>query len=348
MSFAGISNIETKFAKSVANFGLVLPGVLLCVLLALAGKGLRLVPGLDLLGPMALAMALGLVIRAAMPLPEGVVPGVRLSAVTLLRAAVVLLGLQLTLADLLSLGLGGLAVTTTALVATFALTLWAGRLLGVAPDLARLIAAGTSICGASAVAATRSATGAGAGDTAYAVACVTLFGTLAMVLMPLVPPLAGLDAAGYGLFVGASVHEVAQVAGAGFRHSVEAGEAAMVAKLSRVLLLAPMVLLLAAWCRRGRAKDGAGEGVAARLPVPWFVFGFLAMVLVASSLELPEAARTGAGEATTFLMTMALAGLGLSTDLGEIRARGIRPLLLAAIAALFIAAISLLMVTVWM
>ena len=92
MSFAGFSNIETKFAKSVANFGLVLPGVLLCVVLALAGKGLRLVPGLDLLGPMALAMALGMGIRAAMPLPAGVMPGVRLSAVTLLRAAVVLLG----------------------------------------------------------------------------------------------------------------------------------------------------------------------------------------------------------------------------------------------------------------
>lgn len=348
MNFAGSGKYETKFAARVANWGHALPGLALCVLLALAGEGLRRLPGLDLFGPMALAMALGLGLRAVLPLPALVVPGVRLAAGPLLRAAVVLLGLQLTLADLLSLGLAGLAVTVTALLATFALTLWLGRRLGVAPELARLIAAGTSICGASAVAATRSVTGAGAGDTAYAVACVTLFGTLAMVLMPLVPPLAGLDAAGYGLFVGASVHEVAQVAGAGFRHSAEAGEAAMVAKLSRVLLLAPMVLVLAAWCRRGRTGDNTGGGTAARLPVPWFVFGFLAMVLVASSVELPDPVRTGAGEATTFLMTMALAGLGLSTDLREIRARGARPLLLAAIAALFIAALSLLMVTVWM
>jgi len=344
MNFAGSGRIETKFAALVANWGLALPGLALCVLLALAGEGLRRLPGLDLFGPMALAMALGLGLRAVLPLPALVLPGVRLAAVPLLRAAVVLLGLQLTLADLLSLGLGGLAVTTTALLATFALTLWAGRRLGVAPELARLIAAGTSICGASAVAAARSATGASAGDAAYAVACVTLFGTLAMVLMPLLPPLVGLDAAGYGLVVGASVHEVAQVAGAGFRHSAQAGEAAMVAKLSRVLLLAPMVLGLAAWLRRGRTNDGTGEGVAPRLPLPWFVFGFLAMVLVASSTDLPEAARAGAGMATTFLMTMALAGLGLGTDLREIAARGPRPLLLAALAALFIAGLSLLMV----
>ncbi|WP_186390155.1 YeiH family protein [Stappia sp. TSB10P1A] len=347
MNFAGSGKYETKFAARVANWGHALPGLALCVLLALAGEGLRRLPGLDLFGPMALAMALGLGLRAVLPLPALVVPGVRLAAGPLLRAAVVLLGLQLTLADLLSLGLAGLAVTVTALLATFALTLWLGRRLGVAPELARLIAAGTSICGASAVAAARTVTGASAGDAAYAVACVTLFGTLAMVLMPLLPPLAGLDAAGYGLLVGASVHEVAQVAGAGFRHSAQAGEAAMVAKLSRVLLLAPMVLGLAAWLRRGGASKVAQDG-AARLPLPWFVFGFLAMVLVASSTELPEAIRAGAGMATTFLMTMALAGLGLGTDLREIAARGPRPLLLAALAALFIAALALLMVKVLM
>lgn len=345
MSLAGIGKSDSIFGQNLAKFAQLLPGLCVCALLAAFGHALRLVPGLDLFGPMILAIVLAILVRVLFGLPRFLVAGTAFAARPLLRAAVVLLGLQLTFTDLSVLGLAGFAVIAAALAATFALTLWLGRLFGVERGLAELIAAGTSVCGASAVAAANSATRAGEADVAYAIACVTLFGTLAMLAYPLVPALAGLDAAGYGLFVGASVHEVAQVAGAGFQHSAAAGEAAMVAKLSRVMLLAPVVFVLAALARRRTRRGAAGQGDCT-VPVPWFVLGFLAMAGLASIIDIPEPVTGGAAALTTMLLTLALAAMGLQTDLGALKARGLRPLLLAATASLFIGLVSLLLVSV--
>ncbi len=343
MSVAGTGKSDSISGQDFANFAQILPGLCVCALLAAVGHALRLVPGLDLLGPMILAVVLAILVRALFGLPAPLAAGAAFAGRRLLRAAVILLGLQLTFADLASLGPGGLAVIAGSLAATFVLTLWLGRLFGVERGLAELIAAGTSVCGASAVAAANTATRAGEADVAYAVACVTLFGTLAMLVYPLVPALAGLDAAGYGLFVGASVHEVAQVAGAGFQHSAAAGEAAMVAKLARVLLLAPVVFVLAALARRRARRGATGQGDCA-VPVPWFVLGFLALAGLASLVDIPGPVTGHAAALTTTLLTLALAGMGLQTDLGALRARGMRPLLLAATASLFIGALSLLLV----
>ncbi len=345
MSVAGTGKTDSIFGQNFEKFAQILPGLCLCALLAAVGHALRLVPGLDLFGPMILAIVLAILVRALFGLPALLVAGTAFAARPLLRAAVILLGLQLTFADLAALGPGGLAVIAGSLAATFVLTLWLGRLFGVERGLTELIAAGTSVCGASAVAAANSATRAGEADVAYAIACVTLFGTLAMLAYPLVPALAGLDAAGYGLFVGASVHEVAQVAGAGFQHSAAAGEAAMVAKLSRVMLLAPVVFVLAALARRRARVGGHGQGDCS-VPVPWFVLGFLAMAGLASLIDIPGAVTGGAATTTTVLLTLALAAMGLQTDLGALKARGLRPLLLAAVASLFIGLLSLLLVSV--
>ena len=327
----------TALDSHLPQFGITrpLPGLALACGIALLATLAQRLSGIAGLSPLALAMVLGMLWRNLIGLPDAARDGVTLALRRVLRLAIVLLGFQLTLAQLRAVGLPGLTVIAVTLAATFVLTVWAGRLLGVAPRLAQLIAAGTSVCGASAVLATNTVTRGSDEDVAYAIACVTVFGSLSMLLMPGLGAWLGLDAAHYGLWVGATVHEVAQVVGAGFQHGPEAGQAATVAKLSRVLLLAPLVLVLAR--RQGMTRGGA----AGRAPVPWFVLGFVAVVALNSALPLPPAAHRAVVLLTGFLLTVALAAMGLETDIGKLRAKGIRPLALGAVAWIAISVLGL-------
>ncbi|MEX5729586.1 putative integral membrane protein (TIGR00698 family) [Rhodovulum iodosum] len=317
--------------------GLV-PGVVLCATVAAAAFGLRQVPGIGVLSPMILSIVIGMALHNLLGTPAMAKPGVTFTMRRILRAAIVLLGLQLTLGQVVSVGATGLAVIAAALVATFLFTKAAGRMLGVDRGLAELIGAGTSICGASAVIACNTVTRAHDEDVAYAVACVTVFGSLAMFLYPMLAAPLGLAPDHFGLWAGASIHEVAQVVAAGFQRGEAAGEAATVAKLSRVMMLAPLILTLAMMAR----THGAAEG--ARVPTPWFVFGFIAMMLVASVAPPPAELKADIVAATTFLLSMALAAMGLETDLRKLRAKGLRPLALGAVSTLFIAVFSLTLV----
>jgi uncharacterized integral membrane protein (TIGR00698 family) len=220
---------------------------------------------------------------------------------------------------------------------------WIGRVLGVERKLAQLIAAGTSICGASAVIATNTVTSAPDEAVAYAVACVTVFGSIAMFAYPLLPGLLDLDPHGFGLWAGASIHEIAQVVAAAFQDGQQAGEFATVAKLSRVMLLAPMVMALGLMASRNARQSDAGAA-STRPPMPWFVLGFVAMVGVNSLVTLPPQAKAWIVAVTTFLLSIALAAMGLETDIGKLTAKGFRPVLLGALAFLFIAGFSLALI----
>lgn len=168
-------------------------------------------------------------------------------------------------------GSAGLGIIATTVAATFLFTTWLGRRLGVDRKLAELIAAGTSICGASAIVATNSVTRASDEDVAYAVACVTVFGSASMVLYPALETLLQLTPHAFGLWAGASVHEIAQVVAAAFHNGADSGNFGTIAKLSRVMLLAPMVLLLGIFCA-GRAERGE-PSKRQSAPMPWFVLG---------------------------------------------------------------------------
>jgi uncharacterized integral membrane protein (TIGR00698 family) len=262
---------------------------------------------------------------------------------SILRFAIILLGLQLTAAQLLAVGGVGFATIIATLVATFAFTTWLGRAMGIERKLVELIAAGTSICGASAVIATNTVTRASDEDVAYAVACVTIFGSIALFAYPLLAIPLRLDAHGFGLWAGASIHEIAQVVAATFQQSREAGEFGTIAKLSRVMMLAPVVISLGLLATR-RARMAGGEGRDTKVPMPWFAFGFVAMVIINSVVHIPHAAMNVIVPVTTFLLTMALAAMGLETNIRKLRAKGLRPLLLGAAAFLFIACFSLALI----
>ena len=228
--------------STALNLSTLLPGIVLTSIIASSALALRLLPGFSLFSPMILAMLIGMAFQNIAGTPPRAIPGARFSVRKLLRLAIILLGLQLTVSQVINVGGAAIAVIALTLVATFFFTVWIGRLLGIDRKLVRLIAAGTSICGASAVIAANTVTEAPDEDVAYAVACVTIFGTLSMLLYPLLPPLLHLTPEGYGLWVGASIHEIAQVVAAAFQNGHTAGELGTIAKLSRVAMLAPLIL----------------------------------------------------------------------------------------------------------
>lgn len=304
----------------------LLPGLALTALIAGGAILLRQASGLTALNPLIIAVVVAMLIGMALPIGPRLRPGLAFASRPVLRTGIVLLGFQLTLGQIADLGLGALAVATGVLGLTYVLVRRIGPLIGVPAPLSGLIAAGTAVCGASAILAANSVLRADDEDAAYAVACVTVFGTLAMLGAPLLAVPLGLEGATYGIWTGASIHEVAQVTAAAFQLGPEAGQAGTVTKLIRVMLLAPLVLAMAMAARR------AEPGTSGSVPMPWFVFGFVAVVLLNSTVTLPPAALEMARQATGFMLAMGLAAMGLAINPQRLRARGLRPLALGALA----------------
>ncbi len=316
-----------------------LPGLLLTAVIAAAAFALHRLPGIGALSPLILAILLGMALHNTLGTPAAAREGVGFALRRVLRLGIVLLGLQLTAQQVAAVGGRGIFVIVATLAATFVLTKWFGRLLGVERRLAELIAAGTAVCGASAVIATNTVTRGTDEDVAYAVACVTVFGSASMLLYPLLPGVLALTPHQFGLWAGASIHEIAQVVAAAFQNGTVSGDFATVAKLSRVMLLAPLVLVLGALtARRGEV------GKRGRAPLPWFAFGFLALIGLNSLGVVPPAATAYTTPATTFLLAMALAAMGMATDLRKLRAAGLRPLALGAASWLLISTLSLALI----
>ena len=225
-----------------------------------------------------------------------------------------------------------LVVTSTLLIG-----LWCGmKVFKLDRDTALLTAAGSAICGAAAVLAFESALRSAPHKSAMAVGSVVLFGTLSMFLYPLAIN-AGwlhLDTMGAGLLLGGTVHEVAQVVGAASNVSPEATHIATIVKMTRVMLLVPVLLVVGLWISRSRqAGQGKGNG---RIAMPWFAFGFLGLVLVNSLQVLPGSVTQALNGLDTFALTMAMTALGMETRLSQIRQAGPRALATGALLNLWL------------
>lgn len=356
--------------------GLALVGAATVVVLA----GSRLVPTVS---PHVVALVLGALVAPVLARAASARGGARLRATgpgiawtsrVVLRAGVVLLGFGLSVPEVLALGWRGLVVVTTTLAVTFAGTLALGRVLHVPRVAALLVATGFSVCGAAAISAMqgvvagrpRTPARARADDEALAasLALVTLYGTLAIAVLPALASVLGLGDDRTGLWIGASVQEVAQVVTAAGAVSDPALATATVAKLARVALLAPLVAVAGAVVVRatrrataagsayvpavGRARGtGAATratGVATRAtgaaprvaPVPWFVVGFVAAVALRSLGVVPAPLLAALATATTVAFAAAMFALGLGVDVPRLLRTGRRSLAVGALSALLV------------
>lgn len=273
-------------------------------------------------------MLYGNFLRGTMPAQWGV--GVNFTARRLLRVAVALYGLNISIQQIIEVGAPGVVVSVGVAVGVLAFGTWIGtRFLQLDRDTAMLTAAGSAICGAAAVLAFESTLRSAPHKSAVAVATVVLFGTISMFLYPLLYgagwlPFSGTD---LGIFLGGSIHEVAQVVAAASNIDPATTEVATIVKMTRVALLVPLLLLIGLWLQRRDVHAGGGK---AKLPVPWFAIGFLVFALINSSgivaAELLQVLRA----LDVFLLTMAMTALGIETRFAQMKAAGPRVLALAA------------------
>jgi uncharacterized integral membrane protein (TIGR00698 family) len=313
-----------------------LNGILFVALFAAAVTSISSLPAIAGLGmsPLIIGIAAGAIYGNALRdgMPESWAAGVNFSARKLLRIAVAFFGLRISLQEIAQVGLPGLVESVAIVVSTLAIGTWAGmKLMKLDRDSALLTAAGSAICGAAAVLAFESTLQSKPHQSAMAVGSVVLFGTLSMFLYPVLYH-AGwlhLDTLGAGLFFGGTIHEVAQVVGAASNVSPEVTHIATIVKMTRVMLLVPVLLVLGVWLSRSarNAAAASGQQSTRKLAIPWFALGFLALVVVNSMHVLPESATHTLNTLDTFALTMAMTALGIETRISQVKQAGPRALL---------------------
>ncbi|WP_370206951.1 YeiH family protein [Pararhodobacter marinus] len=313
------------------------PGLALVAGVTALTFALRLLPGLQALSPVIVAILLGMALANLRAPSDAAQPGIAFAGKGLMRGAVALLGAQITLGDLGAFGIGGGVAILTAVALTLPASHAIGRRLGVAPDLSLLIATGSAVCGASAIAGANGVIRARVEVVSYAVATITLWGTLGLFAIPLAAGVLGLTPVQAGLWAGLSLHEVAQAVGAGFAGGEVSGQAALAMKLGRVLMLAGVIAVLAR-SHGAVARGPAGEKGPG---VPGFLWVFIALVLLNSAGLLPQPLRETTALITPVLLSAALAGLGLTTRFDRLRALGLAPLAQGGAAFALIAALGL-------
>ncbi|MCO7272441.1 MULTISPECIES: YeiH family protein [Cellulosimicrobium] len=359
-------------SRRAAGSRALLPGlVLVAGATVLVLLGARLVPTVS---PLVVALVLGALVapvlgrvgrtRRGGATVAATRPGVAWTSRVVLRTGVVLLGFQLSVPEVLALGWRGLVVVTTTLLVTFTGTLALGRALRVSRVTSLLVATGFSVCGAAAISAMQGVV-AGPGRTpgqvredddgvAASLALVTVYGTLAIVALPWLASVVGLSDDQAGLWIGASVQEVAQVVTAAGTISDPALATATVAKLARVALLAPLVTVAGVVVARGArraavarvgstgAVHGDASGTTAHAtpprvaPVPWFVVGFVAAVALRSLGVVPAPLLAALATATTLAFVAAMFALGLGVDVPYLLRTGRRALVLGGLSALLV------------
>ncbi|WP_297456042.1 YeiH family protein [Persephonella sp.] len=320
-----------------------IPGVIFATVIAIIAtfiSKLEVVKETVNFSPLIIAILLGVFIGNIWKMPESFKPGVTFSLKKILRIAIVFLGFRLTFQNVMEVGIEGLIVDTIMLTSTFLLGVFISRkFFGLDPEISYLVASGSSICGASAVLATAPVVRAEMHHAAMAVATVTIFGTTAMFVYPVIykyfASTLGFDDILYGIWTGATVHEVAQVVAAGFAISEPAGNTATIAKLTRVMMLAPLLIALSFYLAKKHATHGAGVTLR-DIPIPYFVFGFIAMVGVNSLHIIPDNIVHYIRIVDGFLLTVAMAAMGLETNINKIKGVGMKPIYAAALIFAFL------------
>jgi uncharacterized integral membrane protein (TIGR00698 family) len=349
-----------------ALLGALLPGLAIALGLAVIGRAGSSWVGLEWFGvdrspvsPILLAILFGLVVRNTVGLPSVYEAGVQICLKRLLRVGVALLGIRLSLAAMGSIGLSALPIVIGCIASALLFVNWISRAVGLPPRLGTLIAVGTAICGNTAIVATAPVIGADEDETSYAVGTITVFGLIALVTYPFVahsifggnPDLAG-------FFLGTAIHDTAQVAGAGLLYAQqyaapETLDTATVTKLVRNLFMVAVIPLMTILYHKSGSEQKAAQKPKLSQMIPLFVFGFVAMAMLRTVGDLGDAPFAGllsdaqwkssiafTTKVSSWCLTMAMASVGLGTNLKRLRSLGLKPLAAGLAAALIVGAVA--------
>ncbi|WP_310606767.1 YeiH family protein [Buttiauxella brennerae] len=312
-----------------------LPGLALAASITALALWLGNIPSVAGLGLGALTLAIlcGMVIGNTLypKIWQHCDGGVLFAKQHLLRLGIILYGFRLTFSQIADVGASGVIIDILTLTSTFALACWLGqKVFGLDKQTSWLIGAGSSICGAAAILATEPVVKAEASKVTVAVATVVIFGTLAIFIYPMIYPYVThwFTPETFGIYTGSTMHEVAQVVAAGHAISPETENAAVIAKMLRVMMLAPFLIFLAA---RVKQLAPAGQAQKSKITIPWFAVLFIVVAMFNSLHLLPAWAVNTLISLDTFLLAMAMAALGLTTHFSALKKAGVRPLLMALV-----------------
>jgi uncharacterized integral membrane protein (TIGR00698 family) len=301
----------------------VLPGLLVATALALVATALaRVAP---LIGAPVIAILLGVAVRAVRGPGAALLPGIAYSARKVLQFGIVVSGLGISFVSVIRTGLAALPVTLGTIAVALVLAPIVGRAFRLDRTMRLLVGVGTAICGASAIAAVSTVIDADEADVALAIATVFSYNVVAVLVFPPLGHLLGMSQHAFGLWAGTAINDTSSVVAAGYAYGREAGTHATIVKLTRATLILPIVAAIALLHVRAR---GTGAPVVWRKVVPWFILWFLAAALVGSTGLIRAAWHPGIANAATFLISIALAAIGLQTQLARLLRTGARPLAL--------------------
>jgi uncharacterized integral membrane protein (TIGR00698 family) len=303
------------------------PGLIATVLLAsFASYGARYAP---ILGAPVLAIMLGVLVRSVVPLPAALRAGVAFSAKQVLQAAIVVSGFGLSFETVVRTGLATLPVTLVTIAMALVLGWLAGRALRVEGVLRTLVSVGTAICGASAIAALSTVLEPDEAEVALAIATVFCYNILAVLLFPPLGHLMHLTQSAFGVWAGTAINDTSSVVAAGYAYGNDAGAQATIVKLARATLIIPIVAAVALW--RARRERAEGPRVPWKRVIPWFIVWFLLAAVVNSTGLVPAAWHGPIAHLAVYLISAALAAIGLQTEIARLVRTGARPLALGLV-----------------
>ena len=287
------------------------------------------------LSPLIVGIVLGILYANSLRnhLPQTWVPGITFCTKFVLRAGIILYGFRLTYQQVMQIGLPAIVIDTIIVLFTIIIGVIFGRMLKMDRDISLLTSTGSAICGAAAVLGAEPIVRSEPHKTAVAVSTVVIFGTLSMFLYPVLyrSGVFDLTPEQMGLYTGATLHEVAHVAGAGNAMGEAISDPAVIVKMIRVLLLAPALLVMSIVLARIPAKSADTTECRRRVTIPWFAVGFVIVIAFNSLNLLPREAVDAINTFDTFLLTMAMTALGAETSIDKFKKAGSRPFVLALI-----------------
>ena len=364
-----MNSLVTKWKNIAGELSPILKGLLLAIGVAVIARILhQLIPGPTLnkaVSDILIAILLGLFIRNAVSVSESFEAGVKFALERVLRLGIILLGLRLSLQDVAATGGAAMLLVFACIGVALSTAYIIGRLFQIPPRLTALIGVGTSICGNTAIVATAPAIGAKEEEVSFAVAVITLFGLIAVIIYPIIGQALGLSNTAFGLWAGTAVNDTSQVVAVGAAHSQTALNIATIVKLMRNTVMAPLIILIGL-LMTNKVIAERGSAAESDIPrggilIPWFVIGFLTMSLIRTTgitagilpqdVTSPGTLQMGASvlkvfdAIAKFAILTALAGVGLGTRLDVVLKIGLKPFMLGLCVSvvLSIASLSLIM-----
>lgn len=312
-------------------------GVILCSIIAVIATLLgQLFP---IIGGIIFSIILGIIISNTIKLPDQYQPGIKFASKKILQYAIIVMGFTLNLRVVVEMGLSSLPITLTTITAALLTSLWLGKVMNIGENIRTLIGVGTAICGGSAIAAASPIVDAKEDEIAFSLSTIFLFNIIAVFIFPVIGHTIGLSDIGFGHFAGTAINDTSSVVAAGYAYSETAGDTATIIKLVRALMIIPVCLILV----MVQLKKSEKRAFSIKKVFPWFILYFFLASVVTSIINLPEAIISYIKMLSTFMISIAMAGIGLSVSIKQFRSIGIKPVLLGASVWFVVAGISLIM-----